>query len=109
MIHDGDSMIGAIPSLPEPPRSVADQVAPPWLWGALSFVAGSAQFYHGYKRNGNSIGWGLLWSVAGLPTVAAAYVVGLDSEEAIFLASHAPPLGVAATQGYAQPIEKQKA
>lgn len=98
-----------IPRIPEPPRSAADMVAPRGFWGVLTFVAGSAQFYHGYKRNGNSIGWGLLWSVAGLPTVAAAYAVGFDSDEAIFLASHAPPLGLAATQGFARPIAKTKA
>lgn len=99
-------MIGQIPSLPEPPRSVADQAAPPWLWKVLGFAAGAAQFYHGYKRNGDSIRWGLLWSVSGLPTVAAAYAVGMDSDEAIFLASHAPPLGVAAKQGFAEPIKR---
>lgn len=98
----------ATPSLPEPPRSVAETIAPRGMWGALNFLAGAAQFYHGYKRNGDSIGWGLAWAVSGAPTAALGYFLGLDSEEGVFLSSHAPPLGVAAAQGFARPLERSK-
>lgn len=93
------------PRLPEPPRSVADSIAPPGLWRTLNFLAGAAQFYHGYKRNNDSVAWGAVWAVAGAPTALLSYLVGLDSEESIFIASHAPPLGLAATQGFAKPLE----
>ena len=43
--------------------------------------------YHGYKRHGGSIPWGLIWSLGGLlcPTVT---------------------MGFALTQGYAKPLSK---
>lgn len=100
--------MAATPRLPEPPRSVADQIAPPGFWGLANLLASGAQFYHGYKRNGDSVGWGLLWAVSGAPAVAVGYALGFDSDEAIFLASHAPPLGYAAKQGFAKPAEEPK-
>ena len=94
-------------SLPEPPDSVDDDDAP-GFWGLMNFAAGAAQFYHGYKRNGDSVAWGLLWSVSGLPPAILGYCLGFDSDEAIFLSSHVPPLGLAAKQGFAEPLPTTK-
>lgn len=35
------------------------------LWGAASLVSMAASAYHGSKRNGGSIAWGVWWGIMG--------------------------------------------
>lgn len=35
------------------------------IYGLAGTAAGAALTYHGYKRNGGSLGWGLAWGVFG--------------------------------------------
>lgn len=48
------------------------------LWGVASLVSMGASAYHGAKRHGGSIGWGVWWGVMGglfpvlTPAVGAA-------------------------------------
>jgi len=93
-------------TLPDPPLSVLEQEDQPVFWPFLGLAATGAQFYHGYKRNEGSIGWGLLWAFSGVPAVALGYFLGWDSQRSVFLMTHVPPLGVAGAQGFAKPIEK---
>lgn len=52
------------------------------LWGIASLVSMGASAYHGAKRHGGSIGWGVWWGVVGgvfpvlTPAVAAAQGFG---------------------------------
>ena len=50
----------------------------PWIigYGLLSTISGILSFYHGYKRN-NSVGWGLVWGLAGSVFPIVTPVVGL--------------------------------
>lgn len=43
------------------------------IYGVLTLASSAASAFHGYRRN-NSIGWGLLWGVAGMifPVTAPA-------------------------------------
>jgi hypothetical protein len=95
---------GAIAAaLPPPPLSASDLELPNWVWTAADLAAFTAQFWHGFKRNNDSVLWGGLWGLAGVPLAAASWLLGLQSRPAIFLSSHAAPLGYAAWQGYAKP------
>ena len=48
------------------------------IWTALAVASFAASVYHGSKRHGGSIGWGLAWGAAGAvfpvvtPAIAAA-------------------------------------
>lgn len=35
------------------------------IWGIASLVSMAASAYHGSKRHGGSIGWGVWWGIAG--------------------------------------------
>lgn len=37
------------------------------IFTAIRWLATGVQFYHGYKRNGGSIGWGLGWALIPFP------------------------------------------
>lgn len=66
------------------PPSGADAGYKTWgvIVGGLALVSAGASAYHGYKRNGGSIGWGLGWGALGLlfpiltPSVALAQGYG---------------------------------
>lgn len=48
------------------------------IWGAVTVASMAASAYHGYKRNGKSVGWGIGWGLLGslfpiiTPVVAVA-------------------------------------
>lgn len=52
------------------------------VWGLLAAASLGASVYHGVKRHGGSIGWGLAWGAAGAvfpvvtPAIAAAQGYG---------------------------------
>lgn len=55
------------------------------VWSVLSAVSSGLSGYHGYKRNGGSVGWGVAWFLLGglfpiiTPTVAFAQGFGKRS------------------------------
>lgn len=63
------------------------------IWMTVSFLSGLISAYHGYKRNGNSIGWGLGWYFLGawFPVIVpiGAYLQG-----------YAKPIGRSGVSGF---------
>lgn len=57
--------LGQASSSPPPPSSLAVASAPvATVWRVAGTAASAALAYHGYKRTG-SVGWALVWAIAG--------------------------------------------
>lgn len=68
------SLLGTSISLLQQPPGLRRSQTGAIVWGVLSAASIAASAYHGAKRHGGSIGWGLAWGALGglFPVVTPA-------------------------------------
>ena len=76
--------MAAVPQAPAPTFSSNGSDGSTWTFGAwetaytaAGLVAAVASGYHGYKRNGGSAGWGLVWGILGFAVPVVTVPVAL--------------------------------
>ena len=90
-IPGANQMLNATRNRLNVPEQTCPQV--PTFWTALAVATIGAGFYHGYKRNNQSVPYGLAWSLFGLLGGPAIGAIGL---------------GLAFGQGFGEPAKKDE-